>query len=408
MNLIYEFGIRLYALAAALAVPFSEKARFWCRGRKHVFRYLAESVSHERPLIWVHCASLGEFEQGRPLIEAVRRQYPQYRILLSFFSPSGYEIRKNYAQADYICYLPADTRRNARKFIELTRPEKVFFIKYEFWKNYTSELKRQKIPLFLVSAIFRPGQLFFQNGLRAAWYRSILGDVDHFFVQNQESARLLEQIGLKNTTVTGDTRFDRVAEIAAARKDLPLIARFKGNSALIVAGSSWPPDEDLLASYLEHNKTVKMIFAPHEVKESNIKRLMELFPEKAVRYSLAGEDVGQFRILIIDSIGILSAVYGYASVAYVGGGFGVGIHNTLEAAIYNIPVLFGPNYLKFQEAVELVRRKLAFPVSDEMQLREQLDRLLGNNRLLGEIAENCRSFMDENVGATRLVIEKSF
>lgn len=408
MDLIYQFGIRLYALAAALSSPFSVKARLWHRGRKNVFRYLSENISHDKPLIWVHCASLGEFEQGRPLIEAIKKQYPQYRILLTFFSPSGYEVRKNYAQADYICYLPSDTRLHARKFTGLVRPEKAFFIKYEYWKNYIYELKKQRIPLFLVSAIFRPGQLFFQKGRRAAWYRDILRQVDHFFVQNQESATLLAGIGLENSTITGDTRFDRVAEIAANRKDLPLIEKFRGDSVLIVAGSSWAPDEEILAKYLEKNKQVKMIFAPHEVKESNIKRLLELLPEKAVCYSRAGEDVDRFRILVIDCIGVLSGVYRYAAVAYIGGGFGVGIHNTLEAAIYHIPVLFGPNYLKFQEAVELVRRKVAFPVSNDAELTGQLNRLIANKVLLEEIAQECSLYMSANVGATQLVIEKVF
>lgn len=408
MDLIYQFGIRLYGLMAALAAPFSEKARFWYRGRKNIFRYLSENISHEHPLIWVHCASLGEFEQGRPLIEAIKKQYPPYRILLTFFSPSGYEIRKNYAQADYICYLPSDTRQHARRFTELVRPEKVFFIKYEYWKNYIAELKKQHIPLYIVSAIFRSEQLFFQKGPRANWYRNILTGVDHFFVQNQESARLLARIGLENSTVTGDTRFDRVAEIAANRKDLPLIEKFKGDSVLIVAGSSWPPDEEILAKYLETNKQVKMIFAPHEVKESNIKRLLELLSEKAVRYSQAEGDVNNFRILVIDCVGVLSGVYRYADLAYIGGGFGVGIHNTLEAAIYHIPVLFGPHYLKFQEAVELADRKLAFPVKNEAELAEQLDRLLGNEKLLKEIAKGCSIFMSENVGATQLVLKKVF
>ncbi|MGV8092775.1 MAG: 3-deoxy-D-manno-octulosonic acid transferase [Mangrovibacterium sp.] len=342
MDLIYQLGIRLYGLAAVLAAPFSEKARLWYRGRKHVFRYLSENISHEYPLIWIHCASLGEFEQGRPLIEAIKKQHPQYRILLTFFSPSGYEIRKNYAQADHVCYLPSDTRQHARRFIELVNPEKVFFIKYEYWKNYIAELKEQHIPLYMVSAIFRPEQLFFKKGFRARWYRNILHNIDHFFVQNRQSAQLLEQIGLKNWTITGDTRFDRVAEIASNRKDLPLIEKFKEDSVLIVAGSSWPPDEEILIRYLERNKKVKMIFAPHEVKESNIKRLLELLPEKAVRYSAAGEDVNNFRILVIDSIGVLSSVYRYAGLAYIGGGFGVGIHNTLEAAIYHIPGVIRP------------------------------------------------------------------
>ncbi|MGD9557795.1 MAG: 3-deoxy-D-manno-octulosonic acid transferase [Mangrovibacterium sp.] len=408
MDLIYQLGIRLYGLAAAVAAPFNEKARLWHRGRREVFRYLESAIVHDRPLIWVHCASLGEFEQGRPLIEAVKSEYPQYRILLTFFSPSGYEIRKNYAMADYICYLPSDTRRHARRFTELVRPEKAFFIKYEFWKNYFFELKRRQVPLYLVSAIFRPSQLFFQKGPRARWYRDVLRQVDHFFVQNPGSARLLDQIGLYNRTVTGDTRFDRVAGIAAAGKELPLVEQFKGDSVLIVAGSSWAPDEELLAAYLRQNKKVKMIFAPHEVKESNIRRLTELLPEKPVRYTAAGEDVGTYRIMIIDCIGVLSSVYRYADLAYIGGGFGVGIHNTLEAAIYHIPVLFGPNYLKFGEAVELVARKLAFPVNNTRELTGQLDHLIGNEPLLKEIAEKCEAFMAENVGATRKVCQKVF
>ena len=408
MNPIYQLGIRLYVLAAALASPFSEKARFWYRGQKQVFRYLSENIDRKHPLLWVHCASLGEFEQGRPLIEAIRAQYPRYRILLTFFSPSGYEIRKNYDQADYVCYLPADTKKNARRFLRLVQPEKVFFIKYEYWKNYIEELDSLNIPLYLVSAIFRPGQLFFGTGMRARWYRNILSGVTYFFVQNRQSAELLAGIGLQNSMVTGDTRFDRVAGIAANRKDLPLVEQFKGNSTLIVAGSSWPPDEEILTGYLKANRQVKMIFAPHEVKEANVRRLLDLLPEPAVRYSMAGEDAGKYRIMVIDSIGILSSVYRYADIAYIGGGFGVGIHNTLEAAIYNIPVLFGPNYLKFGEAVELVSRGLAFPVKGEQELIAQMNHLTENEIRLAEIAEKCRVFMTENVGATQLVVEKVF
>lgn len=408
MDLIYHLGIRLYSLAAALAAPFSGKARLWHRGRKHVFRYLTTHLDRGRPLIWVHCASLGEFEQGRPLIEAIKSGYPRYAVLLTFFSPSGYEIRKSYPEADHVCYLPSDTPRHARRFVELVRPEKVFFIKYEYWKNYITELKKRGIPLFLVSAIFRPGQLFFKNGRRARWYRAILGNADHFFVQNEESARLLRQIGLHQVTITGDTRFDRVARIASDPKDLPAIEKFKSGAILIVAGSTWPPDEEILIRYLERNREVKMIIAPHEVHEQNIKRLMEQLPENAARWSDVGEDAGQFRILVIDSIGILSSVYRYADMAYIGGGFGVGIHNTLEAAIYRMPVLFGPNYLRFGEAVELVRRGVAFPVAGEHELAEQLDRLIGSENLRTEIAEKCGVFMAENVGATRRVMQNVF
>ncbi|WP_423129458.1 3-deoxy-D-manno-octulosonic acid transferase [Gaoshiqia sp. Z1-71] len=408
MDLIYQLGIRFYTLVARLAAPFHEKARFWHRGRQLTFPYLREQIDGTSPVIWVHCASLGEFEQGRPLIEAIKKQQPGFKILLTFFSPSGYEVRKNYNQADYICYLPADTPRNARRFVELVQPRMVFFIKYEFWKNFISELNRKKIPLYLVSGIFRPGQLFFKKGIRARWYRGLLKGIEHFFVQNQQSADLLAGIGFENSTVTGDTRFDRVAEIAANRKDLPLVEQFKGNSKLIVAGSSWQPDEEILAEYLKVNKSVKLVVAPHEVKETNIKRLLGLFPEKAVRYSEAKGDLSEYRILVIDSIGILSSIYRYAGLAYIGGGFGVGIHNTLEAAIYNIPVIFGPNYLRFQEAVELVRRELAFPVANAGELTSRLDRLISDENRLAEIARGCEQFMTENIGATQLVLSNVF
>ena len=408
IDFIYQLGIRAYVLAAALAAPVNEKAKFWHRGRKNVFRYLAERIDKNYPVIWMHCASLGEFEQGRPLIETIKKRFPDYRILLTFFSPSGYEVRKNYDQADYICYLPADTKENARRFVELVCPEKVFFIKYEYWKNYIQELKTHQIPLFLVSAIFRSGQLFFRKGIKAEWYRQILAGVDHFFVQDQQSAGLLAEIGIVNASVTGDTRFDRVAGIAASRKELPLIGLFKGDSKLIVAGSSWQPDEEILIEYLKVNKQVKMIFAPHEVKEANVKRLLALLPEPAVRYSGAGENVKDCRILVVDSIGILSSIYRYADIAYIGGGFGVGIHNTLEAAIYNIPVLFGPNHLKFQEAVALIDQKIAFSIAGKKELIDRLDTLLENEAMLDEIAKRSQIFMAENIGATERVVEKVF
>ncbi len=408
MNLIYQLGIRLYELAVWVAFPFNEKARFRYRGQKSVFSYLQGKINRDKPLVWVHCASLGEFEQGRPLIEGIKKQHPEYQVLLTFFSPSGYEIRKNYDKADYICYLPADTKENAIKFLNLVQPQMAFFIKYEFWKNYFEACTNRQIPIFLVSAIFRPEQLFFKTGVRAKWYRQVLNHVEHFFVQNKQSAELLAGIGLKNSTVTGDTRFDRVAEIAANRKDLPLVEQFKGKSKLIVVGSSWQPDEEILAEFMTANKDVKMVIAPHEVKEVNIKRLLSLFQPNVTRYSNPKNDFENCRVLIIDSIGLLSSVYRYADIAYVGGGFGVGIHNTLEAAIYNVPVLFGPNYLKFQEAVELVSRNLAFPVKNGQELTGQLSRLFEDDLRREEISEGCRQFMSENLGATNLVLKKVF
>lgn len=409
MNFIYQLGIFFYALAARVTALFSEKARFFVNGQKAAFPYLEQRLDHSRPLLWVHCASLGEFEQGRPLIEQIKKKHPGYQVLLTFFSPSGYEIRKNYDQADYVCYLPLDTASNARKFIELTKPEKVFFIKYEFWYNYINQLHKNNIPLFLVSAIFRQEQLFFKSGLRAKWYRQVLQKVAHFFVQTENSAQLLASIGINNCTVTGDTRFDRVAEIAANSKQLPLIEQFKNGQKLIVAGSSWSPDEELLIDFLKQDQTTKIIFAPHEVKESNIKRLLDQLPAGAIRYSQAeGKNLEQAQVLVVDTIGILSSIYHYATVAYIGGGFGVGIHNTLEAAIYNIPVIFGPNYLKFQEAVNLQKVGAAFPITNSEELTGILSQLLNDDQKRLEVAQKCREFMLLNLGATQQVLEKVF
>lgn len=409
MNLIYQLGIVLYRWVAALVAPFNEKARYFHAGQKQAISYLEEMFPVEGPVVWVHCASLGEFEQGRPLIEAIKKQYPDRKILLTFFSPSGYEVRKNYNQADFICYLPVDTKSNAKRFLDLVRPEMAFFVKYEFWKNYIEGMAQRDIPLYLVSAIFRPEQLFFQKGFRSDWYRKVLKGVAHFFVQTRQSGELLGTIGLANYTITGDTRFDRVAEIAANRKNLPLVEQFKADKQLVVVGSSWQPDEEILIPYLVQNPQVKILFAPHEVKESNIKRLVNLIPGRAVRYTQAENvNLQEAQVMIVDCIGILSSVYRYADVAYIGGGFGVGIHNTLEAAIYNIPVLFGPNYLRFQEAVDLVSRGLAFSVSTTAECCERLDKLLLNQNYRMEIGEGCQQFMGENVGATAKIMKEVF
>ncbi|WP_320168301.1 glycosyltransferase N-terminal domain-containing protein [Mangrovibacterium marinum] len=409
MNFLYQVGIYLYRFVAALMSPFNEKARYFSKGQTSVFGELKERFPMEGDVVWVHCASLGEFEQGRPLIEAIKKQYPTYKVLLTFFSPSGYEVRKDYAQADMVAYLPVDTKANARRFLDLVQPRVAFFVKYEFWKNYIDGLSARSIPLYLVSAIFREEQLFFKKGLRGSWYRQVLSGVDHFFVQNQQSADLLGAVGLTNSTITGDTRFDRVAEIAAARKDLPIVAEFKGQSPLLVVGSSWRPDEEIIMPYLQANPEVKIVFAPHEVKEANITRLMSMAKGQAVRYTQAAEsDLINARVLIVDCIGLLSSVYRYGDLAYIGGGFGVGIHNTLEAAIYHIPVLFGPNYLRFQEAVELVSRRLAFSVDSEEQLRQQLDALFESTDRRAAIAQACSRFMEENIGATQKIVQKVF
>lgn len=409
MTLLYRLSIVFYRLAIRLAAPFNPKARQWVQGRKNIFEKIKEQVATGCPVVWVHCASLGEFEQGRPLIEHIKKNHPGYRVLLTFFSPSGYEIRKNYEQADSVLYLPADSPRNARRFINLVKPEKVFFVKYEFWPFYFRELKSRKIPLYLVSAIFRTEQWFFKPGPIGNWYRNVLNCVEHFFVQNDESVQLLNSFGFQNATRAGDTRFDRVAEIASNSKTLPVIEEFKSDSRLVVVGSSWKPDEELLIQYINEHEGTKFIFAPHEIKPQNINRILSLVNKPGIRLSAAvPKDINRYEVLVIDSIGLLSSVYKYADVAYIGGGFGVGIHNTLEAAIFNVPVLFGPNYLRFNEAVMLEQRKVAYPVTNYQELKTVLEKLLTDDVLRSEIAKLCHQYTHSNIGATRIIASKVF
>jgi 3-deoxy-D-manno-octulosonic-acid transferase len=409
MNLIYSLSIFLFSAVIRLVAPFNSKARQISKGRTRIFPDLKSKIEHDRPTVWVHCASLGEFEQGRPLIEAIKKNKPEYRILLTFFSPSGYEIRKNYELADYISYLPADTKRNATRLINLARPRMVFFIKYEFWHHFTAELKRRNIPLYLVSAIFRPNQLFFKKSPWAVWYRNILYRFQHFFVQDEQSVQLLAQLGINQATKAGDTRFDRVAEIARNGKALPVVERFKGSSKLVVVGSSWKPDEELLAPYIEINPEIKFVIAPHETKRGNIERLINLLKKPAICYTEVTEKTDMnSQVLIVDTIGILSSIYKYADVAYIGGGFGVGIHNTLEAAIFGMPILFGPNYLKFQEAVNMVNLGIAFPVSEYASLEKSLSLFLNDDETRAKISEKCIEFTKQNLGATSVILNKVF
>ncbi len=409
MNALYTLSIQLYSLLIRLVAPFNLKARQISEGRKRTFPELSKKIAHDKPIAWVHCASLGEFEQGRPVIEAIRKNYPDYRILLTFFSPSGYEIRKNYELADYICYLPADTKNNARKFIELVNPEIVFFVKYEFWHHYINELKQKNIPLFLISAIFREQQQFFRHTPWGKWYRQMLFGFAHFFVQDDQSVQLLKQIGITNVTRAGDTRFDRVAEIARSGKQIPLVEKFKGDKLLVVAGSTWKPDEEILARFIHSHPETKFVIAPHETKRANIDRLINLLKTTTTCYTSATDDsVSNSQVLIVDTIGVLSTIYRYADLSYIGGGFGVGIHNTLEAAIFGMPVVFGPNYLKFNEATTMVKLGIAHPVSDADSLESILQELLSNNDKRSKIAFECNKFTDQNLGATQTILNKVF
>ncbi len=408
MKLLYQTGIYAYSFFIKAAAYFNTKARLFVYGRKNWKKNLASKIETNGRYVWVHCASLGEFEQGRPLIEAIRKQLPEFRIVLTFFSPSGYEARKNYSQADVISYLPLDTKKNARTFLRMVQPEKAFFIKYEYWYFYIHELRKNKTPLYIVSAIFRSDQLFFKNSRWGKWYRQMLFQTTHFFIQDENSAKLLQSIGLTNYTTTGDTRFDRVAAIAKNVVEIPVIEKFRGSKTLLVAGSTWKPDEEMLAAFIRNCSNLKLIIAPHEVTQENLTRLETTF-KNTIRFSKADEkNIDNSQILIIDSIGLLSSLYRYGDMAYIGGGFGVGIHNILEAATFGLPVIFGPNYQKFREAVDLKKLGGAFPVTNYNELEKILLMLLGNPSEREKVSGLCRKYVEQNTGATRLILKKVF
>ncbi|MDR0961989.1 MAG: 3-deoxy-D-manno-octulosonic acid transferase [Mediterranea sp.] len=401
--LLYDLGIGIYDVLVHLDAPFSRKPRKMMKGHWVVYEQLRQQLEKDRRYIWFHTASLGEFEQGRPLIEKIRAKYPQYGILLTFFSPSGYEVRKNYRGADVVCYLPFDKPRNVKKFLDIANPCMAFFIKYEFWKNYLDELHRRHIPVYSVSSIFRRNQIFFK--WYGSLYRKVLHNFDHLFVQNERSKRYLAKIGINRVTVVGDTRFDRVLQIREEAKELPLVARFKGDAITLVAGSSWQPDEDLFIDYFNRHPEVKLIIAPHLVDENHLVEIIGKLKRPYVRYTRADEsNVCKADCLIIDCFGLLSSIYRYGEVAYIGGGFGVGIHNTLEAAVYGIPVIFGPKYQKFMEAVELIATGGAFSVQSGEELHRLLDRLLTDEAFLTAAGDNAGRYVTDNAGATDKVL----
>ncbi len=402
---LYNLFIHLYHLAIRIIGLFNNKARLWVRGRKDIFRRLENEISHDRPIVWFHCASLGEFEQGRPVIEACKETFPQKRILLTFFSPSGYEIRKNFPGADYIFYLPVDTRYNSQQFIRIVKPELAVFVKYEYWFNYMHELHQKQIPQVFISAIFRPEQRFFSKLGR--WQLKQLSKVNRFFVQNQESADILKTAGIQQVTVSGDTRFDRVFSIARQKKDFPLIRIFKGDSRLLLAGSTWPADEEIILEIIHADQmNLKFVIAPHEVDPERIQSLMSKIPGKPVQYSEADENnVIDAKVLVINNIGILSHLYQYASLAYIGGGFGVGIHNILEASTFGNPVIFGPRYQKFREAVDLIERGGAFSISSSSEFLEIATTLLTDNQKLENASVKAKKYVEEMRGATKIIID---
>lgn len=405
MIFLYRGFIFFYRLAVYAAYPFNSKARLWVKGRRGLPGKIETVKVDKRKVIWFHCSSLGEFEQGRPLIEEIRKRPESYAILLTFFSPSGYEIRHNYRQADYIYYLPLDTRSAAKRFISHFNPVMAIFVKYEFWYFYIRELHNRNIPVYLVSALFRPSQVFFRRW--GAWYCNMLRMFTHLFVQNYGSKKLLKEAGIKSVTVAGDTRFDRVCSVASESKKIPVVEDFSNGKPVLVAGSTWYADEELLAGYINgtgDNK--KFIIAPHEVDPENIERLMAILKKPAVKYSEIKEDSGlaDKTVLVIDNIGMLSSIYRYGMVAYIGGGFGKGIHNILEAAVYGTPVIFGPNYTRFAEAVELVKLGGAFPVKDAEGLYALTDRFFSDPPALKKASAAARDFVKSGEGATDKIL----
>lgn len=402
---IYYLGIQLYRISLKFAARFNDKAYEWVNGRRklaHVWKKLKE-VNEQR--IWVHCASLGEFEQGKPLIEALKEAYPGYKIVLTFFSPSGYQVRKNTPVADYVFYMPLDGPSASRRFIKAIQPKMVFFVKYEFWYFYGRYLSKKKIPFFCMSAIFRENQVFFK--WYGGFFKQMLMRYNHLFVQDQASLKLLYKNAISKVTVAGDTRFDAVCKIAAERKQIAEIEAFKSNKQLIVVGSSWKSDMHVIEKWINDvADDYCFVIAPHEIKESEMTELESTYNGSTIRYSKAeGVSLEKYKILIVDNVGLLSRIYRYADYVYIGGGFGVGIHNILEAAVYGAPIFFGPNYEKFNEAVELIKLKSAFAVNDGKQLLAIFNDLKSDAANYNQVVEANKKFVDMRKGATNIIVD---
>ncbi len=392
-----------------LAVRFNHKARQRRDGLENIFEKLKALVEPGSPVVWVHAASLGEFEQGRPVIEALRVRRPDVRILLTFFSPSGYEVRRGYDGADWVFYLPADTPRNARRFVRTVRPQAAIFIKYEFWLNYMRQLSKVQCRTFLVSAIFNPDQIFFKP--YGGVFRRGLAIFERLFVQDAASALLLDSINIRNNTVSGDTRFDRVAAVAAAARRIDEVERFAAGARIVVAGSTWPPDEHLIADMARRRPGLKFIIAPHEMDQARIERFIASSPRPAVRYTDCRDgkaDPAQADVMVVDTIGILSSLYRYGAYAYIGGGFGVGIHNTLEAAAFGIPVAFGPNYHRFREARELVDSGAAISVESADELDKWMEEMEQSPKKYKATCDMAANYISKNKGATEKIINHIF
>ena len=406
---MYNIIIYIYLLGVAIASRWDGKIRKMWRGERDAFDVLREKVDPNARYLWFHAASLGEFEQGRPIMERLRKAHPEYKILLTFFSPSGYEVRKNYEGADIICYLPLDTPLNVRRFFHIIRPEMAFFIKYEFWWNYMTYMKKHDIPVYSVSSIFRPQQVFFR------WYgysyRRVLNCITKFFVQNERSRKLLATLGINNVEITGDTRFDRVLEIkqAASEKaaDMPIVDAFAKGHKVFVAGSSWPPDEDIFIRYFNEHKDWRIVIAPHVIGEDHLQQILSKLKRSAVRYTKTSpEEAAKADCLIIDCFGLLSSIYSCAKVTYVGGGFGVGIHNVLEAAVWNVPVIFGPNNKRFQEAQELLAVRGGMEIGSYEDFSQLMQRFDADSQYLQTASAAAGGYVKTKSGAADKVLRE--
>ncbi|MGL4994133.1 MAG: 3-deoxy-D-manno-octulosonic acid transferase [Bacteroidales bacterium] len=423
---LYSVSIHLLPLAVRVLSLFRTKERELWIGQKQLFDNLHQRIDKNARYIWFHAASLGEFEQGRPLMEKLKVENPEYKIIVTFFSPSGYQVRKDWDGADIVCYLPFDTKDNVVRFLDLVNPSKVFFIKYELWCNYLYELKRREIETYIISAIFRPTQNLFNSiprqgrsslarklwqviGRWTSYNPNLLDCFTHIFIQDNDSANILKLAGIERFTVCGDTRFDRVVDIQKASKEVPLVEKFSQNNKVLIAGSSWPKDEEIITSWFNSNPSVKLIIAPHEIDKAHINEIISRLKRPYILLSEATVDnINRSDCLIIDCFGLLSSIYRYAQVAYIGGGFGAGIHNVLEAAVYGMPVIWGPNYRKFREAKQLINSQAGFVINSQESFDEIIDKLTSDSQYLEYTSGKAGEYVSLNAGSTKIIYNSIF
>jgi len=405
LRLLYNILINIAWFGLKVVALFNAKIKLFVQGRKQTFSILEEHLNATDKTIWMHVASLGEFEQGLPILERLRTKYPGYKLILSFFSPSGYEVKKNTTVADVVVYLPMDSNSKAKRFLELVHPEMAIFVKYEVWPNYLHQLQRKNIPTLLVSAIFTRRQIYFKP--LGGFMRKSLGKFDHYFVQDENSKKLLESIGIKKVTISGDTRLDRVSEILKQNNQMGFMDRFKNNQLCLVAGSTWPEDEEILINYINDNtsENLKFVIAPHEIKPAHIAKITLALNKKTLCYSdLGNQNLKEFEVLIIDTIGLLTKIYSYANIAYVGGGFATGLHNTMEPAVFGIPIIIGPQFGGFKEAEDLVTAGGILPVSSQSSFNNLLKDLMTKPASINNIGDINAQYIETNIGASELIM----